>query len=237
MLGRFLELSLPAPRILESWQWYQRIGFAPATDREVWSHRYAVVTDGRIAVGLHDTALDRPWLTWVRPGLAAQVAKLEARGVGFEDLALGDERFHEARFMTPDGHGGRLLEARTYSMPAESPHVPLGWFEELALPVRDLGAARDYWERIGFVAAAGGDEPWPWLALTSDSVSIALHVTTAFEGPALVFSNEDLGPLLPRLETLGVERERRLPRALDPTRHLWLRSPEGTTLWVAPPAS
>jgi catechol 2,3-dioxygenase-like lactoylglutathione lyase family enzyme len=235
MLGRFLELSLPAPRILESWQWYQRLGFVPATDGGVWSHRYAAVTDGRIAVGLHDAALGEPWLTWVRPGLAAQVAALEDGGIGFAHVALGEDSFNEARFATPDGQGVRLLEARTYSMPAELPPAALGWFEEIALPVRDLAAARDYWERIGFVTAAGGEEPWPWLALTSDTVNLALHATGTLEGPALVFSTEDRGPLLARLATAGIEPERRLPRALDPAHHLWLRSPEGTTLWIGPP--
>ncbi len=234
MLGRFLEISLPTPRILESWQWYQRLGFVPATEAEVWAHRYAVVTDGRIALGLHEAALAAPQLTWVRPGLATGVGALEAVGIDFEHLALGAESFHEARFGTPGGHGARLLEARTFSMPAEIPRQPLGWFEEIALPVRDLAAARNYWEGIGFVMAAEGEEPWPWLALTSDTVSLALHATAAFESPALVFSADDRGALLARLTAADVAPQP-LPRAMDPAQHVWLRAPEGTTLWIAPP--
>jgi hypothetical protein len=235
MLGRFLELSLPAPRILESWQWYQRLGFVPATAGDVWGHRYSVVTDGRIALGLHDAALDEPWLTWVLPGLATQVSRLEAGGVDFDQLMLGDDSFHEARFAAPDGHRARLLEARTFSMPAEAPPAPLGWFEELALPVRDLGAARDWWERAGFVAVAEGDDPWSWVTLTSDTLSVALHATAALPAATPVFSCDDHGALVARLAAAGVEPERRLPRGLDAARHLWLRAPEGTLLWVAPP--
>ena len=63
MLGRFLELSLTSPRILESWQWYQRLGFSTATDSGVWSHPYAAVTDGRIALGLHETTLAESSIT------------------------------------------------------------------------------------------------------------------------------------------------------------------------------
>jgi catechol 2,3-dioxygenase-like lactoylglutathione lyase family enzyme len=234
MLGRFLELSVPAPRILESWQWYQRVGFVPATAGEAWTHRYAVVTDGRIAVGLHDTAPEGPRLTWVLPSLATQVARLEGSGIDFDELTLGDDRFHEARFMTPDRHAARLLEARTYSMPAATPRAPLGWFEEIALPVSDLAAARAYWETLGFVVAAEGEEPWPWLGLTSDTVNLALHATNAFDAPALVFSNDDRGAVAAHLATAGVDPERRLPRAVDPARHLWLKSPDGTILWIAP---
>ncbi len=235
MLGRFLELSVPAPRILESWQWYQRLGFAPTTDGEVWAHRYAAVTDGRIAVGLHEAVLDGAWLTWVLPGLATHVARLEASGVAFDELTLGDDRFHEARFTTPDRHGARLLEARTFSTPTATPRMPLGWFEEIALPVSDLAAARDYWETLGFVAAAEGEEPWPWVGLTSDTLSLALHATSGFDAPALVFSNDDRGALAAHLATAGVDPEKRLPRAVDPARHLWLKSPDGTILWIVPP--
>ena len=233
MLGRFLELSLPAPRIMESWQWYQRLGFVPATDGGVWSHPYAVVTDGRISLGLHDTPLAGPRLTYVKPRLALHVEELATRGVEFEHCALGDDAFNEALFATPDGHGVRLLEARTFSMPAEPPQ-PLGWFEEIALPVRDLEAARAYWEGLGFVAAAEGREPWPYISLTSDTLSIGLHGTRALEGPTLVFSVDDRAAVVERLAAVDITPQRRLPGALDPSEHLMLRAPEGTPLWIAP---
>lgn len=237
MLGRFLELSLPAPRILESWEWYRRVGFAPATDREVWRHRSAVLTDGRLALGLHEEGIDEPLLTWVLPGLASEVGRLTDRGIEFESLALGDEAFHEARMRAPDGHAARLIEARTFSMPAEPMAAPLGWFEEIALPVRNLAAAREWWEQAGFVAVAEGEVPWQWVTMTSDSVNVALHETTLLPGAMPVFACEDRAALDTRLAAAGVEPLARLPRALDSAEHLWLRAPEGTLLWVAPPAA
>jgi hypothetical protein len=237
MLGRFLELSLPAPRILESWEWYRRVGFVPATDREVWRHRSAVLTDGRIALGLHEEGLEEPLLTWVLPGLATAVRRLTDDGIEFESLVLGDEAFHEVRLRAPDGHGGRLVEARTFSMPSEPVPAPLGWFEEVALPVRNLGAARDWWERAGFVAVGEGESPWPWVTLTSDTLNLALHETTLLAGAMPVFACEDPAALDARLAAAGIEPVARLPRALDGAQHRWLRAPEGTLLWVAPPAA
>ena len=236
MLGRFLEVSLPAPAILESWDFYQRLGFAAATVGEIWPHRYAVVTDGRIALGLHDLGLDAPLLSYVLPDLARHLTRLEARGIEFESLTVGDVGFNAAVFAAPDGQRVRLLEARTFSPPEGAQPSLLGWFEEYAVPVADLGAARDFWEGCGFVTATEDEAPWPHLALTSDSLDIGLHRTRELAAPTLVFGHEDVAGLQARLEAAGVACEQRLLRALDPHKHLLVIAPEGTRLLIGPPA-
>lgn len=232
MLGRFLELTLRAPRILESWQFYQRLGFTPATVGETWAHGYAVVTDGRIAIGLHDADVPHPALTFVRPDLSRHLATLESRGVEFESRVLGDDQFNEATFTLPDGQLVRLLEARTFSPPPRPPMSALGWFEEYALPVADLARARDAWEALGFVAAAEADEPWPHLALTSDSLDVGLYRTRDLDPPTLVFQCDDLVAVREHLAAAGIEPEPRLPRRLDPQKSLLIEAPEGTRLLV-----
>ena len=238
MLGRFLELSLPTPQILDSWQFYQRLGFTSALVGEAWPHRYSVVTDGRLALGLHgESAVTAPLLSYVRPDLARHLPSLEALGIEFDRRQLSADSFNEAVFTTPDGQQVRLLEARTFSPPEHPPATRLGWFEEYALPVGDLGAARDYWERLGFVTAAEGDDPWPHLSLTSDTLDIGLHLTRELRRPTLVFSAEDGVELRERLTAAGVEPEPRLPRSLDPETHLLVVAPEGTQLLVGPPSA
>jgi hypothetical protein len=235
MVARFLELSIPAPRILESWQFYQRLGFTSATVGEIWPHRYAVVTDGRIALGLHEVSLERPLLSFVLPDLAKHLGSLEATGVEFESRALGDDVFNEARFVAPEGQHARLVEARTFSPPERSELSMLGWFEECAIPVRDLERSRDYWEQLGFVAAADGQEPWPHISLTSDTLDLGLHLTRELTALTLVFSTDDLALVREHLAEIGVEPASRLPPSIDPATHLMLVAPEGTQLLVAPP--
>jgi hypothetical protein len=235
MLGRFLEVALHAPAILESWHFYQRLGFASATVGEIWPHRYAVVTDGRIALGLHDRGVDAPLLSYVLPDLARHLARLEARGIEFESRTVGDAGFNAAVFAAPDGQRVRLLEARTYSPPEGALPSLLGWFEEYAVPVGDLGAAREFWEGCGFVTAAEDASPWPHLALTSDSLNIGLHDTRELKAPTLVFGHDDVAGLRAQLAAAGVACETRLPRALDPRTHLLVIAPEGTRLLVGPP--
>ena len=235
MLGRFLEVSLPTTRILESWQYYQQLGFTSATVGEIWSHRYAVVTDGRLTIGLHDATLEGPTLSYVLPELSRHVAQLEAAGIGFETQVLGDDAFNEARFVAPAGQRARLVEARTFSPPERPKPSLLGWFEEYAVPVGDLERARAYWEKLGFVTAAEQSEPWPHLSLTSDTLDLGLYLTRELDAPALVFSVDDLAALRAKLAALGIEPESRLPRSLDPATHLLLLAPEGTHLLITPP--
>jgi hypothetical protein len=236
MLGRFLEVSLPAPRILDSWQFYQRLGFTTAIVGETWAHRYSVVTDGRIAIGLHDEdAVRAPQLSYVLPELARQLKAIEELGIEFDRRQLADDAFNEAVFTSPDGQQLRLLEARTFSPPDHPPLSRLGWFEEFALPVGNLEEARAYWERLGFVTAAEGDEPWPHLSLTSDTLDIGLYLTKELPQPTLVFSAEDGVELRERLVEAGIEPEARLPRSLDPDTHLMVVAPEGTRLLIGPP--
>jgi hypothetical protein len=236
MLGRFLEISLPTPRILESWQFYQRLGFTAAIVGETWSHHYSVVTDGRLVIGLHDEgAVTVPTLSYVLPELARELRAIEALGVEFDRRQLSDDTFNEAVFTTPDGQQVRLMEARTFSPPDRPPLSRLGWFEEYALPVGNLELARGYWEKLGFVTAAEGEEPWPHLSLTSDTLDVGLYLTRELPQPTLVFSTEDGNALRERLAEVGVEPEMRLPRSLDPDTHLLLVAPEGTRLLVGPP--
>jgi hypothetical protein len=234
MLGRFLEVSIPVPRILESWQFYQSLGFTSATVGEIWSHRYAVVTDGRIAIGLHDAPLEHSVISFVLPDLAHHTAQLEAAGVRFESQVLGDDAFNEARFVAPAGQFVRLLEARTFSPPERVHSSVLGWFEEFAVPVGDLERARAYWEKLGFVTAAEESAPWPHLSLTSDTLDLGLYLTHELTAPTFVFSADDLAAVRSRLATVGIEPAARLPRSLDPATHLLLVAPEGTNLMVTP---
>ncbi len=236
MLGRFLELSLPAPRILESWQFYQRLGFTSALVGETWTHRYSVVTDGRLVIGLHDEGtVTAPLLSYVLPELARELPAIEALGIDFDHRQLADDAFNDAVFTAPDGQQVRLLEARTFSPPDHPPLSRLGWFEEYALPVSDLTAARTYWERLGFVTASEGDDPWPHLSLTSDTFDIGLYLTRELPRPTLVFSADDGVELREGLAEIGVEPELRLPRGLDADAHILVVAPEGTRILIGPP--
>ncbi|MGH8198278.1 MAG: VOC family protein [Steroidobacteraceae bacterium] len=232
MIGRFHEISVHAPDMLASLDFYERLGFTQVTTGEAWSHPYAVVADGRLAIGLHGRELAQsPLLAFVLPDLFDHLASLEARGIEILDRRLGDDVFNEASFEAA-GQRIRLLEARTHSPAQQAPGETsrLGWFEEYLLPVSNLKKAELSWERLGFVPAEEGDEPFPHIGLTSDSLDVALLRAGNLTRPALMFTDPDMPARIARLADAGFEMARKPPGNLDPTRHALLLAPEGTQL-------
>jgi catechol 2,3-dioxygenase-like lactoylglutathione lyase family enzyme len=235
VIGRFHEVSVLAPDLLDSLAFYERLGFTQVTTGEAFAHPYAVVADGRLAIGLHGGGLpSSPVLAFVLPDLGARLAALEDDGLAVRERRLGDDVFNEASIEVA-GQPIRLLEARTHSPSPLGPTETsrLGWFEEIALPVRDLAGAQAEWERLGFVPAEEGDDPYAHVGLTSDSLNVALVAGPALRAPALVFCAAGFEARVAALAGQGFTFEQRLPRGCDPSRHALLLAPEGTPLLLA----
>jgi catechol 2,3-dioxygenase-like lactoylglutathione lyase family enzyme len=235
MIGRFHEISVHAPDPLASLEFYERLGFEQVTTGEAFPYPYAAVADGRLAIGLHGRELAQsPLIAFVLPDLRAAVRRLEGNGLAFHDLRLGDDVFNEAS-LDVSGQALRLLEARTHSPPSSGPGETsrLGWFEEYLLPVADLKRAEAEWEKLGFVPAEEGEEPYPHVGLKSDSLNVALLSASALPRPALLFTDEDMPARMAKLAEAGFELAQRLPGNLDTTRHGLLVAPEGTLLFLS----
>ncbi len=58
MPGRFHELSIATADIRASLDFYESLGFWQAPTGDAWHHPYAVVTDGRVVLGLHAAVRD-----------------------------------------------------------------------------------------------------------------------------------------------------------------------------------
>jgi hypothetical protein len=232
MLGRFLEISVQAPSVLESLEFYQKLGFTQAEVGETWPHPYAVVTDGRLFIGLHQYELDSPSLTFVKPDLWRHLEELEALGIDIESRRLGEDVFNEATFRDPDGLLVTLIEARTFSPPARGVAEMswCGYFAELGIPTRDADRGKQFWERVGFVAAAENGSPFRRISLTSDFVDLGLYATRDLRRPVLTFSDAEMPARIEQISKLGLEPSRRLPAVFDPHDTAMLIAPEGTTL-------
>ena len=231
-LGRFHELTLPTPDIRASVEFYERLGFWQAETGDAWSHPYGVVTDGRIALGLHGGAAREPALTFVHPGVAEFAMELERRGVTLELNRTGAEVFNEICFSDPAGQRIAVIEARTYSPAARVAEQTsaCGYFAQYSMPTQDLEAAREFWEPLGFVATPEASTPYEHLPLTSDHLDLAFHAPRLLRNAALVFVDEDMEARIARLTELGVRPASALPRSLDARRNVLLEAPEGTQL-------
>ena len=234
MLGRFLEFSVATPDIRASLDFYSRLGFTQAQVGEAWTHPYAVVTDGRVYLGLHQEFVPAPAVTFVKPDLLRHSSALERLGLQFEFRRLGNDVFNELGWLDPSGHLIRLVEARTFSPSKRlaSDTSLCGYFLEIALPAASRDEAKDFWEKFGFVGIEEPDAPLPHVSCTSDSIDIGLYEPAHLLGPTLLFETGDVAGTLARLADVGVLPTGQVPLPLRQRPATALMAPEGTPILV-----
>lgn len=235
MLGRFLEFSLATPDIQASLDFYTRLGFSHAQVGEAWLHPYAVVTDGRICLGLHQANIPAPSMTFVKPGLLKHLDTLEELGLAFDYRRLGNDVFNEVGWFDPSGQLIRLVEARTFS-PSKRVGTDTslcGYFLEIALPASNLDVSKVYWEQLGFVGMDERDDPLPHVSCTSDYIDLGLYDPSHLRRPTLRFEVDDVGETLVRLAEIGVSPSGEIPSPLRRTPTAALVAPEGTPILLS----
>ena len=235
MLGRFLEISVHAPDVPASLEFYESIGFVQATVGDAWDYPYAVVTDGRLHLGLHAREFESPALSWVQPGLAGHAARLRDLGIEPEFERFGEEALHTLGFRDPSGQMITLLEARTYSPPAlPATHASrLGYFEEFGLPTADLERAQAFWDALGFVSFDPERVPFTRIIAAHRDLNVGLY-DADLRRPVLTFSDPAMAARIAELREKGHRFVERLPRGMDPRQNALLEAPEGTWLLLTP---
>jgi len=235
VLGRFLEFSIATPDIRASLDFYGKLGFSQAEVGEAWTHPYAVLTDGRVCLGLHQQSTFEPSTTFVKPDLLKHLDGLERLGLEFEFRRLANDVFNEIGWRDPSGHLIRLVEARTFS-PSKRKTIDTslcGYFLEIALPAPSRDAAKSHWEQFGFVGMDELDAMLPHVSCTSDTIDIGLYEPAHLREPALLFEVDDIGETLGRLDALGIAANGRMPAPLRQTRAAMLTAPEGTAILLS----
>lgn len=237
MFGRFLEIGIATTDIVTSVQFYERLKFSQLITTDAWTHRYGVLGDERVQLGLHEREMPSPAPTFVVPDLQHSLPRLLKANFKPELIAFGDESLHRVLLRDPGGNPVTLLEARTYSPAAPGAAESLcGYFSHLSLPQSDFEAARDFWEHAGFVALPEEDSPYPQLPLTSDHLDLAFHQRRTFDAPLLVFECADITDTIARLRELDVSVSAHPPRGVERARGIMIEAPETTTLLLLAPA-
>ena len=234
MLGRFLEFSLAAPDIQASLDFYAKLGFSQTDVGDAWPHPYAVVTDGRVCLGLHQAAIVHS-LTFVKPDLLKYLQPLEDLGLDFELRRLGDDVFNEVAWFDPSRQMIRLIEARTFS-PSKRASIDTsrcGYFLEIALPAHDLEKSKLYYEQFGFVGIDECDARLPHIACTSDFIDLGLYGATHLQRAALRFEVEDVKAAMERIVEVGIAVAEPLPSPLESAVAAMLVAPEGTPILIS----
>ncbi len=224
--GRFLEVSIPTADIQASLEFYVRLGLTELETRDVRDYHYTVVTDGRLALGLHAEQISVPSLSFVQPDVAQKLLELEVLGEDIVSQRTGEESFNEATLMAPDRIPLALLEAPSFSLGllADADAPAIGQVHSLALPARFPESAAKFWLKHGFTedatpSASNRRVLTPGLVLELDR--------NLREGDLrLDFWTSDLGPATALVERWQIEAERE-------SSSLNLKAPEGTRISIS----
>ena len=219
-----------APDVLDSLAFYRALGFTEVDTSDIWDHKYAVVTDGDISIGLHEHGLDAPNLTFVQPDLAGHARNMSDSGYDFSRMRIDEDVFNEIAFSDRDGHTVRMVEARTSLRAAEPPEDSLcGRWLELSLPVRDAMHAAIFWAPLAPAILSHREEPTPQMRFDAGGLALALSESIALKRPSLCFKCADREPIERAIEQHGIRHEK-FPGYEGA--FVMLRAPEGTELYV-----
>jgi hypothetical protein len=229
-IGRFLEFSVQSSDVLESLHLYKTLGFTELDTNDIYAHKYAVVSDGELSIGIHEREFDSPAITFVQQDLAQHARKMADHGYDFDTLQLDEDSFNHLGFRDRDGHAVVMVEARTFhlSEDAETDSLCGSWFE-LSLPVRDTVRAARFWAPVAPTLLDMREEPTYHMRFDATGVALGLSESIALKAPSLCFRCRDRHGLMGLLEQQGIEHEK-FPGFEGA--FVAIRAPEGTTLYA-----
>jgi len=229
-LGRFLEFSVRAPDILESLSFYKTLGFTELEIRDVRPHKYAVINDGVLCIGLRDYEFNTPAVTFVQPDLAKHARSMSDHGFDFNLMHLNEDEFNELGFADRDGHQLTMVEARTFSRGDEFDNdSACGSFFELSLLVRDAVRSARFWASVAPSLLHMREEPTVHMRFDAGGIPVGLSESIALSGPSLCFKCHDKEALANLIERNGLAQEA-FPGFEGA--FVALQAPEGTKLYV-----
>lgn len=228
--GRFLELSIRTPDILDSLGFYKTLGFAELETADVYNHKYAVVSDGDLNIGLHDREMASPVITFVQPDLAKHARSMSDAGFDIDRMVLDEDLFNEVELHDRDRNPVRMLEARTFyaSSDDEENSVCGEWFE-VTMPVRDSMRAARFWAPIARHVLEIREEPTTHMRFDAGGAALGLSESIALNGPSLCFKCYDADALITVTERAGISVEDYPGYEGAFAR---IRAPEGTSLYL-----
>lgn len=230
MLGTWLELSVHTPDVLGSMSFYKSLGFHELESGDVWQHKYAVVSDGSICIGLHEREFDSPALTFVQQDIARHALSMSDHGYHFSFLNVDEDVFNELGFTDRDGHMISMVEARTFSPAAHDIADSLcGRWVELTLPVRDVMQAGFFWAPLAPAILELREEPTMHMRFDAGGMELGLSESIALKSAALCFKCDNKKALDDAIDFHGLRSEK-FPGFEGASRII--EAPEGTRLYT-----
>lgn len=206
--GRFLEFSVRTTDILDSLGFYKTLGFTELDTADVYDHKYAVVSDGDLNIGLHELEISSPRVTFVQPDLAKHARSMADHGFDIRRMVLDEDLFNEVELADNDGNTVSMLEARTfYAAGEEEEDSACGEWFEVTMPVRDTMRAARFWAPIARNVVDVREEPTTHMRFEGGGAALGLSESIALDSPSLCFKCYNPEELVNITERAGIDLE------------------------------
>lgn len=192
-LGQFHEVSVSTESLADSLQFYELMGFVTNRVEPIWPHPYAVVSLGKLVVGLHEYRFPSPSITCVHHEIDAALQAYQEAGAVIAFAKTDPNHFREFGFRDPAGHMVTLLEKPTHLGDAIDPNGvsrTLGRFAGFSLPSAASEISSGFWQAIGARPLVGqpmDSRAWPVTMLDAAGLIMGIHDDSWLDKPAFVF--------------------------------------------------
>lgn len=206
------------------------LGFSELEIGDMWAHKYAVVSDGILCIGLHEREFDAPAITYVRQDLAKHARSMADHGFDFSIMQLDEDAFNVVGLADLDGHRVTMVEARTFSRGDEDDaDSSCGTWFEVSLPARDAIHAAQFWASVAPVVLRIREEPTTHMRFDAGGAAVGLSESIALDAPSLCFKCHDKAALTAVIERYGLQHE--MYPGFEGA-FVAIKAPEGTRLFV-----
>ena len=220
MLGEVTALTITAPDLEQSLQFYQKLGFRELF-RADWPFPWIQITDGALLIMLRKDADPYIALTYYVRDIDTVAAAIEASGISFIQRPAASDMVKRFVFRSPDGlnislvtlvegfaqpagPGMLTMPQQDYFNPERYVNKTCGMFGELAHPVADIGASIAFWEKLGFKVLSKFTAPYPWAILSDGLAIVGLHRSDNLAYPAITFFAADMKDKIERIKAEGI---------------------------------
>lgn len=233
---RFLEYSIPCENVLHNLEFFQQLGFTALPTNDIRNYPYAVVTDGRCFIGLHEknyfeSISQNPRISFVNENIAPIVSHLHDNDMSVLHSQLDEDEFQQTVFKSPHQTVVNVLAARSFSLPPKESYKDsvLGYFRGIVLPTSKLDKASEFWGNLGQLVMPTNNEKS--MAVSSNRLNMLLVEDDNHDASGFIFEHPEPEQLFSHFSRYGITLEVSEQSLVLDSEYL-LKAPNGMRLWV-----
>ena len=233
---RFLEYSVPCDNVLETLGFFQELGFTALPTNDIWNYPYAVITDGRCFLGLHEKnyfeqLTNQPRMSFVHEEIKLVTDFLRDNSFSILKSSISEDEFQHTICKGLNQADINIVAARSFSPPPKENRKDslLGYFRGIVMPTANLEKSFKFWEQMGMLVMETANENA--ISVSANHLNMLLVDDDNHKIPGLLFEHPKPEELLEPFANLGINPEVS-DQCLVLNSEYLIKTPNGVNVWV-----